>query len=49
MRAYALVELGENEALDVFLRREDAFAVLRDALHDDVHRMRRSRRFLVLT
>ena len=35
MRAYALVEIGDQEAIDVFLRREDAFAVLEEVLHDE--------------
>jgi hypothetical protein len=30
MRAYALVEIGDPKAFDVFLRREDAFAALED-------------------
>ena len=32
MEAYALAELGERLAVDVFVRREDAFAALEDAL-----------------
>jgi hypothetical protein len=32
MRAYALAEIGDREAVDVFLRREDAFAALEDAV-----------------
>lgn len=32
MEAYALAELGERLAVDVFVRREDAFAALDDAL-----------------
>jgi hypothetical protein len=35
VRAYALVELGDPEAIDVFLRREDAFAALEDAVGDE--------------
>ena len=35
MRAYALVELGDSEAIDLFLREEDAQAALEDALHDE--------------
>jgi hypothetical protein len=35
MRAYAIVEIGDTEAIDVFLRREDAFAALEDVLHDE--------------
>jgi hypothetical protein len=35
MRAYALVEIGDSQAVDLFLRREDAFAALEDALGDE--------------
>ena len=35
MRVYALVDLGDQEAIDVFIRREDAFAALRDCLRDE--------------
>jgi hypothetical protein len=35
MRAYALVELGDTEAIDLFLREEDARAALEDALRDE--------------
>lgn len=35
MRAFALAELGDRLALEVFLRSEDAFAALDDALADD--------------
>ena len=35
MRAYALVELGDSEAIDLFLREEDAQAALEDALRDE--------------
>jgi hypothetical protein len=35
MRAYALVDLGDHLAVDVFLRREDAFAALEEALRDE--------------
>ena len=35
MRAYALVELGDSEAIDLFLREEDARAALEDALHEE--------------
>jgi hypothetical protein len=35
MRAYALVELGDSEAIDLFLREEDAEAALQDALRDE--------------
>jgi hypothetical protein len=34
VRAYALVELGDSEAIDLFLREEDAQAALEDALCD---------------
>ena len=35
MRAYALVELGDSEAIDLFLREEVAQAALEDALNDE--------------
>lgn len=35
MRAYALVELGDSEAIDPFLREEDAQAALENALNDE--------------
>jgi hypothetical protein len=35
MRAYALIELGDSEAIDLFLREEDARAALEDALRDE--------------
>jgi hypothetical protein len=35
MRAFALAELGDRLALDVYLRSEDAFAALDEALADD--------------
>jgi hypothetical protein len=35
MRAYALVELGDSEAIDLFLREEDAQAALEDTLRDE--------------
>jgi hypothetical protein len=35
MRAYALVELGDSEAIDLFLREEDAQAALENALNDE--------------
>lgn len=35
MRAYALCELGDQEAIDLFLRREDAFTALADAVWDE--------------
>ena len=34
-RAYALVEMGDHRAIDVFVRREDAFAALEDAVEDE--------------
>jgi hypothetical protein len=35
VRAYALVELGDSEAIDLFVREEDAQAALEDALRDE--------------
>jgi hypothetical protein len=35
VRAYALVDLGDPLAVDVFLRREDAFAAIEDAVGDE--------------
>ena len=35
VRAYALAELGDREAVEVFLRREDAFAALDVAISDE--------------
>ena len=35
MRAFVLVEIGDSEAIDLFLREEDAQAALEDALHDE--------------
>jgi hypothetical protein len=35
MRAYVLAELGDRLAVDVFVRKEDAFKALEDALHDE--------------
>ncbi|HEY8629201.1 MAG TPA: hypothetical protein VIL73_01485 [Gaiellaceae bacterium] len=35
MRAYALVEIGDEQAVDVFVRREDAVAALEDAIKDE--------------
>jgi hypothetical protein len=35
VRAHALVEVGDQKAVDVFLRREDAFAGLEDVLGDE--------------
>jgi hypothetical protein len=34
MRAYVVVDLADRLALDVFLRREDAFAAVEDAATD---------------
>jgi len=36
VRAYALVEIGDSEAIDLSLREEDAQAALEDALHDEL-------------
>ena len=35
MRAFALAEIGDSEAIDVFLRREDAWAALAEILNDE--------------
>jgi hypothetical protein len=35
VQAFALVELGDNEAIDVFLRREDAYDALNEVLADE--------------
>jgi hypothetical protein len=35
MRAYALVELGDSEAIDLFLREEDAERALQECLRDE--------------
>ena len=35
MRLYALVEAGDPEAIDVFVRRDDAEAALEDCLSDE--------------
>ena len=35
MQAFALVELGDNEAIDVFLRQEDAYDALNRILADE--------------
>jgi hypothetical protein len=35
MRAFALAEIGRSEAIDVYLRREDAWAALEEILNDD--------------
>jgi hypothetical protein len=35
VRAYTFVELGDSEAIDLFLREEDAFAALEDVPGDE--------------
>ena len=35
MRAYALVELGDSEAIDLFMREEDARRALEECLADE--------------
>jgi len=35
MRAVALVEISESQAVDVFVRREDAVQAFEDALDDE--------------
>jgi hypothetical protein len=35
MQAFALVELGDNEAINVFLRQEDAYDALNEFLADE--------------
>jgi hypothetical protein len=35
MRAFALVELGDSEAIDLFVREKDAERALEDALRDE--------------
>jgi hypothetical protein len=35
VRAFVLVELGDSEAIDLFLREEDAQAALEDAIRDE--------------
>jgi hypothetical protein len=35
VRAYALVELGDSESIDLFLREEDARRALDDILSDE--------------
>jgi hypothetical protein len=35
VRVYALVELGDSEAIDLFLREEEAEQALADALSDE--------------
>ena len=35
VRAWALVELGDHEAIDVFVRKEDALKALEDACTDE--------------
>jgi len=34
MRAFALAEIGRSEAIDVYLRREDAWAALEEIIND---------------
>jgi len=38
MRAYALVEIGDRAAIDVFLCRDDAFTALEAAVRDEPNR-----------
>ena len=35
MRAFALAEIGDREAIDVFLRREDAWGAPAEILEDE--------------
>jgi hypothetical protein len=35
MRAFALAEIGRSEAIEVYLRREDAWAALEEILNDE--------------
>jgi hypothetical protein len=35
LRAFVLVEIGDSEAIDLFLREEGAQAALEDAPHDE--------------
>jgi hypothetical protein len=35
VRAFVLVEIGDSEAIDLFLREEDAEAALADVLRDE--------------
>jgi hypothetical protein len=35
VRAYALVEIGDSQAVDVFVSREAAFQALEDAISDE--------------
>ena len=35
MRAFALAEIGRREAINVYLRREDAWAALEEILNDE--------------
>ena len=35
MRAFALAEIGRSDAIDVYLRREDAWAALAEILEDE--------------
>jgi hypothetical protein len=37
MRAYLLVELGDREAIELFLREEDACEALEAGLRDEPH------------
>ncbi|HSC73447.1 MAG TPA: hypothetical protein VLB89_04720 [Gaiellaceae bacterium] len=39
MRAFALVELGDSEAIDLFLREEDARRALEECLADEPDRV----------
>jgi hypothetical protein len=41
VRAYALVELGDSEAIGLFLREEDAERALEECLHDEPQSARR--------
>jgi hypothetical protein len=38
VKAFAIAEIGSREAVDVFLRREDAFATLAQILRDEPER-----------
>jgi hypothetical protein len=35
VRAYALVEIGDYQAVDVFLRKDEAFRALEDSVRDE--------------
>jgi hypothetical protein len=35
VQAWALVEIGDDHAVDVFVRQEDAFPALEDAVSDE--------------